>query len=104
MTCSQQLERPGLSRPLIARIGHVQSLCRQGTMEQSMTREDKKGKKKATKEDMDCIEEEDGRARDEEYQWYLRFCEQEIAREPLSREVLQMVDCEEEYRWQELES
>lgn len=100
----QRSERPGPSRPLIARIGRVQSICRHGTMEQSMAKEDRKGKKKATREDMDRIEEEDRREREEEYQRYLRFCEQEIARDPLPREVRQIADCEEEYRRRDLES
>ncbi len=73
-------------------------------MEQETTKEDRKGKKKAMTEDMECQEEEDRKGREEEYQWYLRFHEQEIAREPLPREVRQVVEREEEHWRRDLES
>lgn len=61
-----------------------------------MTKEDKKGKKKVTKEEMEQLEEEDRREMEEEYQRYLRFHEQEIAREPVPREVRRLAICEDE--------
>ncbi|PBL04567.1 hypothetical protein ARMGADRAFT_1022957 [Armillaria gallica] len=60
---------------------------RQETTGKSMAKEDKKGKKKAMKEEMEQLEEEDRREMEEEYQQYLRFHKQEIAREPVPREM-----------------
>ncbi|SJL16307.1 uncharacterized protein ARMOST_19827 [Armillaria ostoyae] len=97
-TRQQRSPRPGPSRPPTTRYGCAPSPQVQewpapsarrwgepGSQSRSPSRG--KGKRRATEEDIAWQEEEDRRTRDEEYQRYLWYRENEIAREPTPREV-----------------